>query len=204
MSIEIGPLQIAAIVSASIAVILIIFVVFYRLYRRRQRGTRASAHHSPTSSTSPLSPSQHSRSASVRGTSMTTSGLGSATNVLTQNARTPIAPTPSTGQTVLVTPSTGGGYGSSKLKKMMIGAGGGKSSPADKHESAELVVITYEDGLRKLGIDPNGGQPHPHHILYPEYDEGEMDNGSQVRAVDSPRAKPGRDRGKAPPPALEK
>ncbi|ODN82103.1 hypothetical protein L202_02412 [Cryptococcus amylolentus CBS 6039] len=135
---------------------------------------------------------------------MTTSGLGSATNILTQNARTPLTPTPSTGQTVLVTPSTGGGFhGSSKLRRMMIGAGGGKSLPADKHESAELVVITYEDGLRKLGIDPSGGQPHPHHILYPEYDESEMDNGSPVRAVDSPRAKPGRDRGKAPPPALE-
>ncbi|WVQ72441.1 hypothetical protein IAR50_001993 [Cryptococcus sp. DSM 104548] len=213
MAIEIGPLQIAAIGFASIAVILVITVIIYHFIRRKKPNARtssSSSHHSPTSSTAPLSPSQR-HSHVIRGTISTFGGLGSTTNVLAH------AQTPSTVETALVRPSTGRGYTSSKLRKMMIGVGGGSGgkqlSPGGaKNQSAKLVVITYEDGLRKLGIDPSSAQPRPHHILYPEYDDetgGTRSSGSGGdgpivgTTVDSPRTNPGRDRGKRPPPALE-
>ncbi|OCF40329.1 hypothetical protein I317_05896 [Kwoniella heveanensis CBS 569] len=81
-----------------------------------------------------------------------------------------VAPSPSTGHTTLVTPSTGGSK-SSKLKKGLslkspgsggrergelkeMGGGGSGGGGKGKKNKDELVVVTYEDGLRKLGIDP--------------------------------------------------
>ncbi|WVQ80779.1 hypothetical protein IAT38_002884 [Cryptococcus sp. DSM 104549] len=203
MAIEIGPLQVAAIASASLAVSLIAFVIIYRLFRRATRNRPSTSSHrrrSP-SPTTPYSPSR----TDVNRSSFTTFGFGPAQTVSGfPRTQTPIAPSPSTGQTTLVTPSTGGGmgYGKQKLKKGVLGGMGGKSPIEDprRPQSEEMIVVTYEDGLRKLGIDPDGDRPRPHHILYPEDDDDPETMAAydyerqqvQVQAVDSPRAIPGR------------
>ncbi|WVO16194.1 hypothetical protein L204_103865 [Cryptococcus depauperatus] len=194
MAFEFGPLVIAAIVSAAVAITLILFVVVYRLVRRSKQHSTSSQH--STRATSPLSlgPSVFKETISTPGFSHT------ATTHL--RSQTPIAPSPSTGQTTLVTPNSTASHGKHKMKKIDSKSLGGLLRP----ESSEMVVITYEEGLRKLGINFDNGS-RPHHILYPEYDDTDSTEGfeSQSQAVDSPRTRPGRDRigGKGVPAALE-
>jgi len=128
----------------------------------------------------------------------------------------PIAPSPSTGQTTLVTPTSGStgkvttkGWFSRNTEGIKANIiNNNKQSARDPHarspivlrpESEEMVVVTYEEGLMKLGLG------RPHQILSPEGNEpgrngnGEADRGSadslQVRQaypVAGSRIKPGR------------
>lgn len=112
----------------------------------------------------------------------------------------PIAPSPSTGNSTLVTPSTG------RLKKGKDGWGWGQPTVATvtpngsrtnlgneqdtrspivlRPESEEMVVVTYEEGLAKLGLS------QPHHIITP--DPPGFDEARQAYPVPSPRTTPGR------------
>lgn len=122
----------------------------------------------------------------------------------------PIAPSPSTGITTLVTPNSD----RSKLKKGFFGgikngSNGSKSSirPSPvvetrspivlRPQSEEMVMVTYEEGLAKLGL------AQPHHILYmdPNPDPPAFDEARQAYPVapapvaqvaNSPRGIPGR------------
>jgi hypothetical protein len=67
---------------------------------------------------------------------------------------------------VTPTPSSGGG----KLKKLAIRGVTPEAERAEVEEGdEELVVVTYEEGLAKLGmVDGLGVEGRPHHILYPD------------------------------------
>lgn len=121
----------------------------------------------------------------------------------------PIAPSPSTGQTTLVTPTSANGkikrgwFGrldtvdtsspKSKSSKKSSSTKGQKDTrpPAVlRPESQEMIMVTYEEGLAKLGLG------RPHHILYPEsvgQDEPPaFEETRQAYPSISPRAVPGR------------
>ncbi|KAK4687844.1 hypothetical protein P7C73_g2263, partial [Tremellales sp. Uapishka_1] len=90
-------------------------------------------------------------------------------------------PSPSTAQTMLVTPSSSSSSSRSKLKKSF-------PSPAQhspillRPASSDMIMVTYEDGLRKMGRTPPPPQtplpdsyapPQPRHVhpseMSPEY-----------------------------------
>lgn len=200
--------EIAAIASAGVALILVIFISVLYLVRRKSKWKLHLLHdHRPVTSATPLSPSRQSE---INRETFTAFGFGATRMVSLPHIQAQITSyNPSTAQTSLVTP-TNSSYNGKKQKLTKALKDIGCPSPASgRRKSEELVVITYKDGLRKLGIDPSGEAHRPHHILYPE----EYDNTEEIALfepqikgrMDSPRAKPGRDRGvgRVAPPTLE-
>lgn len=188
------------------ALVLLVFAsVLYLVRRKSKRQLQSLRDHRPVTSATPLSPSRQSEF-----NRETFFGFGATGMVSLPHIQAQIASSPSTAQTSLVTPTNSSHNGKKqKLKKARLGDMGRSSPESGRRKSEELVVITYEDGLRKLGIDPSGEVHRPNHILYPEdYDDTEeiaVFEPQMKGRVDSPRAKPGRDRGagRVPPPALE-
>lgn len=188
------------------ALILLIFAsVLYLVRRKSKRQLQSLRDHRPVTSATPLSPSRQSEF-----NRETFFGFGATGMVSLPHIQAQIASSPSTAQTSLVTPTNSSHNGKKqKLKKARLGDMGHSSPESGRRKSEELVVITYEDGLRKLGIDPSGEVHRPNHILYPEdYDDTEeiaVFEPQMKGRVDSPRAKLGRDRGagRVAPPALE-
>lgn len=188
------------------ALVLLIFAsVLYLVRRKSKRQLQSLRDHRPVTSATPLSPSRQSEF-----NRETFFGFGATGMVSLPHIQAQIASSPSTAQTSLVTPTNSSHNGKKqKLKKARLGDMGHSSPESGRRKSEELVVITYEDGLRKLGIDPSGEVHRPNHILYPEdYDDTEeiaVFEPQMKGRVDSPRAKLGRDRGagRVAPPALE-
>ncbi|OCF74601.1 hypothetical protein I204_04980 [Kwoniella mangroviensis CBS 8886] len=181
MAFKLEPIEIVAICLASLAVLLIIFYALYKLTKSCRTSSSASTtpiHESRDQygygggngygygydhgvhDHNPYMNYPYSAGSSSK-------GMAAGRNTPTPIPIT-IQPSPSTGHTTLVTPSTasGGKNGNGhKLKKGGIGLihSPWQSSNKDKDKEKvdmeeksndELVVVTYEDGLRKLGIQP--------------------------------------------------
>ncbi|WVQ67634.1 uncharacterized protein L199_005837 [Kwoniella botswanensis] len=174
MAFKLEPIEIVAICLASFAVLLITFYALYKLTK--------SCRTSSSASTTPIHESRnqygygggngygydHGGNAHNPFMNYPYSAGSSSKGMGGRNTPTPIPttiqPSPSTGHTTLVTPSTAsGGKNGHKLKKGGIGLihSPWQSSNKDKEKvdmeektNDELVVVTYEDGLRKLGIQP--------------------------------------------------
>ena len=212
------PVSIAAIATASVAVLLVLLVTTLYLSRRiRRRGSPG------TSASRQLSaqPSRHFRSADGRALphapnltptrpdrrgTFTTWGFGypgAAPSVAHGAEYPPIAPSPSTGQTTLVTPTSSTGKAAKKgWFALARGKGDNEEFMADQYarspivlqpESEEMVVVTYEEGLMKLGLS------RPHHIIHSDTraETNTSAGGVQARqglpyAPASPRPSPGR------------
>ncbi|ADV20315.1 hypothetical protein I305_01045 [Cryptococcus gattii E566] len=207
MAIEIGRLEIAAIASAGIALVLVIFVsVIYLVRKKSRRKLHSLRDHRSVTSTAALSGSHQSE---FNRETFTTFGFGATGLASLPHIQAPTTSSPSTAQTLLMTLTNSSPNGKKQKLTKVLRDIGSCSAESGRRNTEELVVITYEDGLRKLGIDPNGQMPRPQHILYPEeyHDNKEtaMFEPQIDGRVDSPRAKSGRDRGagRVAPPALE-
>lgn len=190
--------EIAAIASAAVAVLLVIIVLIHYITKRIKRH-RASRPHTQTLSPTHLNlPSSSSSSRNCpeerdrRGT-FTTWGFG----FPAPTEYPPIAPSPSTGTTTLVTPSSD----RTRLKKGFWGSvskevsSGTKPSPGTegrspivlRPQSEEMVFVTYEEGLAKLGM-----AQRPHHILSMDQDPPGFHQARQAYPTTNiPRASPG-------------
>ena len=94
-------------------------------------------------------------------------------------------PSPSTGHTTLVTPSSG------RLKKPSKAGGVGEiQSPIVlRPGSEEMVTVTYEEGLAKLGLD----RPPVHHMVESDPPGFMASNGPVFEEIEvSPRRRGGR------------
>lgn len=201
------PVSIAAIATASVAILLVLVVTMIyikRRIRRRDTSPRYSTRHPATAS------SRHFRTARTRPDSripnltprrldrretFTTWGFGypgAAPSIAPEARYPPIAPSPSTGQTTLVTPtssSTGKAAKKGWFARTVVadrGEGDTKDHVGDglvdarspivlRPESEEMVVVTYEEGLMKLGL------ARPHHILYSENSAQTTNSGAGTR-----------------------
>ncbi|WVW83938.1 hypothetical protein I302_105961 [Kwoniella bestiolae CBS 10118] len=178
MGFKLEPIEIVAISLASLAVLLISSYALYKLLKFCRTSSSAS--------TTPIHDT-HDHSVGVYGYTQDNPYMNypySAGSSSVNGKRTPtpipvggIQPSPSTGHTTLVTPSTGGGGGSGngqKLKKGKLHSPWQYSKDKDRDQQEgkgkggtdELVVVTYEDGLRKLGIQPLREFSHPHQQEY--------------------------------------
>ncbi|WWD17280.1 hypothetical protein CI109_101720 [Kwoniella shandongensis] len=201
MAFHLDPIVIAAIASGVVAVLLAITFTLYRLLHRNRRS------HSALESKSPET--QISLATTIRPgdrSSVATFGF-----VHYPNSERGLITPSSMGGTTLVTPSTATPTSQSAISKRLkkAGVGVGAGGVLTKRESEDMVVITYEDGLRKMGINPESNRK-PHHILFPEYDTaqegdevnltppgipGREEDGvawGRVGGIDSPRLVPGR------------
>lgn len=180
--------------------------MIYLVRRKSRRKLHSLRDHRSITSTAPLSGTHQSE---FNRETFTTFGFGATGLASLPHIQAPTTSSPSTAQTLLMTPTNSSPNGKKQKLTKVLSNIGRCSAESRRRNSEDLVVITYEDGLRKLGIDPNGQMPHPQHILYPE----EFDDAKETamfepqinRGMDSPRAKPGRDRGagRVAPPALE-
>lgn len=188
-----------------------VFVSVIYLFRRKTRRKLHSLrdHRSVTSTVTSTAPTSGTHQSEFNRETFTTFGFGATGLASLPHIQAQTTSRPSTAQTLLMTPTNSSPNGKKQKLTKVLRDIGRCSAESGRLNSEDLVVITYEDGLRKLGIDPNGQMPRPQHILYPE----EFDDTKEIAkfepqingGVDSPRAKPGRDRGagRVAPPALE-
>ena len=194
------PVEIAAIGTASLALILVVVVITRTVIKRCTRLT-SPIHLSPSSSSS-RNRSRNVTPVARRPETFTTWGFGYPSHAFPSEYPA-IAPSPSTGQTTLVTPTSArvkkGWFGRTEAEsprsKLTAKAGRPKVSHKEvvipmtsRPESEEMIMVTYEEGLAKLGLG------RPHHILYPgdPSDPPAFEETRQAYPSVSPRGVPGR------------